>query len=1083
MTSAAPFPSEAFRLPPLAGLIAAGQPVFAVAAAGTAWAGEGVWANPAGRALLRATADAPLATALSASTDPALRQLARLAARMQHGAAPQLQKMRLSGAGAAGAIVTLRCWRIEGDPALFVVAALDAPQTLCIPPDTALSSDQSGSDQLMAPASDAQTPASIPGAAPVAADQASSVEPAPPARAGNVRFLWRSDAAGRLTALDGALCEVMGCDTGALIGRTFDDLISQLPLEPSVPLKAALSRRDTWSRIEIMWPFAGEPKYAPVTMGGLPSFDRAGLFDGYTGFGVIHLDAVADRPIAGGAVEPSLAESAVFDGTGETEDAGDGLAAAPASGGRAAADPEGPTQATSAPSGEPVQPASNVVPLRARQRDTQAPGQQHDETSTPTGDKALREESPAGQSANETDAGVAREDSSAGDTARKEDIDAIRQDMLAAASAADDGESPRDGKNDDTPDTGAPKSDAAANGDGDSREVSGIEGKIRQDDSGFRFNVPKADPDGTIELSPAERSAFREIARALGARSGNKPAAAGAETSGIAAGSGPLTPSAIAAAIAAGRAPAADETSHPPQDAAPGPAGKPVAEPESAAATGTGNREATVAALMERIGVDVLVLQDGKAVYANRTLLSTLGYADFDAFQQGGGVDRMFRGRDPEMLARDAAGGALPVVTSGGDIVTLDGRLQSASWQGKPATLLTLQENTVHESEAKLRALELEVRRRESEARELNAILDTATDGVVLLDEGGRILSLNGSAQALFGYDQNEVAGELLTILLARESHKAAMDYLDGLKSNGVRSVLNDGREVTGRAHKGGAIPLFMTIGRIASSPEQRFCAVLRDVTQWKKAERELSDARREAERTSSLKSDFLAKISHEVRTPLNAILGFAEVIMEERFGPVGNERYKDYLKDIHASGTHVLSLINDLLDLSKIEAGKLDLEFGSVDVSKVVNECVSIMQSQAIRERVIIRQSLAPRLPNVVADERSLRQIVLNILSNAVKFNEPGGQVIVSTALTDAGSAVIRIRDTGIGMSDAEVEMALEPFRQIATSRRSGGTGLGLPLTKALVEANRASFTIKSKRDEGTLVEVAFPPTRVLAE
>jgi signal transduction histidine kinase len=204
---------------------------------------------------------------------------------------------------------------------------------------------------------------------------------------------------------------------------------------------------------------------------------------------------------------------------------------------------------------------------------------------------------------------------------------------------------------------------------------------------------------------------------------------------------------------------------------------------------------------------------------------------------------------------------------------------------------------------------------------------------------------------------------------------------------------------------------------------------------------------------------------------------------MEERFGPVGNERYKDYLKDIHASGTHVMSLVNDLLDLSKIEAGKMDLNFGSVDANRIVSECVSLIQPQAARERVIVRLSLAPRLPNIVADERSLRQIVLNLLSNAVKFNEPGGQVIVSSALTDAGHAVVRIRDTGIGMSDEDVATALEPFRQVATSRQTTGTGLGLPLTKALVEANRASFTIKSKKREGTLVEVAFPPTRVLAE
>jgi signal transduction histidine kinase len=318
---------------------------------------------------------------------------------------------------------------------------------------------------------------------------------------------------------------------------------------------------------------------------------------------------------------------------------------------------------------------------------------------------------------------------------------------------------------------------------------------------------------------------------------------------------------------------------------------------------------------------------------------------------------------------------------------------------------------------------------------------------------------------------------------MAKESHATVVGYLDSLKSDGVASVLNDGREVIAQARQGGDIPLFMTIGRITAGQDQKFCAVLRDLTSWKKAEGELQTARQEAERSSALKSDFLAKVSHEIRTPLNAIIGFAEVIIEERFGPMANERYRDYLKDIHASGAYVMSLVNDLLDLSKIEAGKLELSFTSVDANRIVAECVSLMQPQANRERIILRVSLAPRLPNIVADERSLRQIILNILSNAVKFNEPGGQVIISTALTDAGHAVIRIRDTGIGMSESELEMALEPFRQLATSRRTGGTGLGLPLTKALVEANRASFTIKSAKDDGTLVEVSFPSTRVLAE
>jgi signal transduction histidine kinase len=247
------------------------------------------------------------------------------------------------------------------------------------------------------------------------------------------------------------------------------------------------------------------------------------------------------------------------------------------------------------------------------------------------------------------------------------------------------------------------------------------------------------------------------------------------------------------------------------------------------------------------------------------------------------------------------------------------------------------------------------------------------------------------------------------------------------------------------------------------------------------KTESELIEARRQAEQASSAKSDFLARVSHEIRTPLNAIIGFSEVMMEEQFGPIANERYRDYLKDIHASGGHLLSLINDLLDLSKIEAGKLELSFTGVALNELTQQCVAIMQPQASGARVIIRTSLVQALPQVLADARSVRQIVLNLLSNSIKFTAAGGQVIVSTALTDDGEVMLRVRDTGIGMSEQDLIAALEPFRQIATSARPGGTGLGLPLTKALAEANHASFRITSAPKEGTLVEIAFPASRVL--
>ncbi|MGH8430279.1 MAG: sensor histidine kinase, partial [Solimonas sp.] len=259
--------------------------------------------------------------------------------------------------------------------------------------------------------------------------------------------------------------------------------------------------------------------------------------------------------------------------------------------------------------------------------------------------------------------------------------------------------------------------------------------------------------------------------------------------------------------------------------------------------------------------------------------------------------------------------------------------------------------------------------------------------------------------------------------------------------------------------------------------------AVLRDITQWKRTEAELREAKDAAEQASRQKSEFLAKISHELRTPLNAILGFSEVMRMERFGEIQNDKYRGYVNDIHSSGAHLLSLINDLLDLSKVEAGKLELNFTAVALTEVVEHAVKMVQEQATAGRVILRRTIPADLPNVVADYRSMSQIMLNLLTNAIKFTDPGGQVIISGQLTKAGELKLRVKDTGLGMTEAEIKEALEPFRRITTDGRDvPGTGLGLPLTKALAEANRASFEISSEPRKGTLVEITFPTTRVLA-
>jgi len=365
----------------------------------------------------------------------------------------------------------------------------------------------------------------------------------------------------------------------------------------------------------------------------------------------------------------------------------------------------------------------------------------------------------------------------------------------------------------------------------------------------------------------------------------------------------------------------------------------------------------------------------------------------------------------------------------------------------------------------------------------MRGILDVATDGILILSTDGIVRALNRSAEALFDVSPEKIEGQSITKLLAPESRSVALDYLSGMSGTGVASLLNDGREIIGQTSNGGLIPLFMTVGKLENSED--CCAVVRDITHFKKAEDDLVAAKSQAESANALKSDFLSKISHEVRTPLNAIIGFSDLMIEERFGRIDNDRYRGYLRDIRRSGTHVLDLVNDLLDISKIEAGKVDLDFDACDLNNIVSETVALTQPAANKDRIIIRTSLSAVVPKVVADPRSIRQIVLNITSNAIKYTKQGGQVIVSTVYDENGEVVLRIRDTGVGMSEIELARAMKPFQQVGNVREAHrqGTGLGLPLTKALVEANRARFHIESTPDEGTLVEIHFPIQRVLAD
>jgi signal transduction histidine kinase len=348
------------------------------------------------------------------------------------------------------------------------------------------------------------------------------------------------------------------------------------------------------------------------------------------------------------------------------------------------------------------------------------------------------------------------------------------------------------------------------------------------------------------------------------------------------------------------------------------------------------------------------------------------------------------------------------------------------------------------------------------------------------------------------GYDSFEAlaAAGGLDALFAEPSADALSDS-GGTKKLSIRTRRGEKLPVEGRLFTvswdgTSALALVVTSAQADERPRTTQLALGAAEDKIRTLENEIRDlrtsfertAKREAQNVAAAKADFLAKVSHEIRTPLNSMIGFAEVIMAERFGPVGNDRYREYLKDMHEAGAQMVSLLNDLLDLSKIESGQLDLTFANVDLNDVTQQCVAIAQQQANRARIIIRSALAPNPLHVMADARSLRQIVLTLLSNAIKFTGPGGQVIVSTAISDGGEAVLRVRDNGVGMREQDIDAVLYPFQQTTTSPSwsSSGTGLGLPLTKALAEANRANFTIKSAPNAGTLVEITFPSARLAA-
>jgi len=386
-------------------------------------------------------------------------------------------------------------------------------------------------------------------------------------------------------------------------------------------------------------------------------------------------------------------------------------------------------------------------------------------------------------------------------------------------------------------------------------------------------------------------------------------------------------------------------------------------------------------------------------------------------------------------------------------------------------------------AETALRALQV------SEER-LTSILEIAPEAIVAADRDCRIEMFNRGAEHVFGYAAGEVIGRPIEILLPERLRPrlAARDGRRGAAPWIAEFDAQRNTEMLGLRRDGSEFPAEASVFQLAIDEELSFALILRDVTDRKRQERDLRNAKEMAELANRAKSEFLANMSHELRTPLNAIIGFSQIIETRMYG--GDlDRYVEYAKDIHNSGSDLLKIINDILDLSKIEAGQMKVNEQAVDVGFVVDSCIKVVKERAQRGRITLERNLPQELPRLWADELRLKQMVTNLVNNAVKFTEPGGRVVVSVrpSMTPQGIADgidIVVRDTGIGMDPNEIPIALSPFGQVdqGLARRHEGTGLGLPLTRRMIELHQGSLDLSSARGKGTTATLHFPASRVMA-
>jgi len=362
-------------------------------------------------------------------------------------------------------------------------------------------------------------------------------------------------------------------------------------------------------------------------------------------------------------------------------------------------------------------------------------------------------------------------------------------------------------------------------------------------------------------------------------------------------------------------------------------------------------------------------------------------------------------------------------------------------------------------------------------------VLTNLADGAITINALGLIEYVNPMAERMFGYSSDEMIGSNVAMLMPEPDQSSHDEYLAKYLQTGTANIIGIGRLVIAKRRDGSIFPADLNISETTAEGKTTYFGTVRDMTERVETEKELVRAKLDAETSNLVKSEFLANMSHELRTPLNAILGFSDALKASVFGELANDKQKEYVENIHESGGHLLDLITDILDVSVIEAGNLDLHEERVLLSDIAESSIRLVQPNADQGNIRLVNMMRGKDHSVYVDERRVKQILVNLLSNAIKFTPDDGEVTLGAHCRQDGCLALSVTDTGIGMDASGLAKAMEKFGQIENDLTpiQKGTGLGLPLSKNLIEAHGGEIEIESAPGRGTTVTICIPKDRVI--